>query len=207
MRRLSAASHEIWEGGVDTDGDNDHDNDLDEIRDDEGALGQDGRTEGHPRADHKTNAAAEILDGQADDTGDGERDGHTRFIARSAVGDEAGDRWGDDVAHEVTHSRARNGAQCTTPTCKDGQADEAQHHEEESHEKASASTQNEAREDDYCILQNNGHTGGRRWDGDKGEDNDERSEDGGVRNVESDGILFHGPKLIQSDKCAANGHF
>ena len=114
---------------------------------------------------------------------------------------------GDVYKRQVANRGAGESAQRATSAGEDGQADEAESNEEQAHEEAAAAAEYEARENDNCVLKNDGHARGGSGDRDKSKDYDERGKDRDVRDVSRDGILFHGPKFIQCDNCAANSTF
>ena len=192
---------------MDADRNDNHYGDLDEIGDEEWPLGDGGCTEGHVRAVHQAENSAEVLDGEANDAGDSEDECHSSLVARGAVGDESGDGRGDHIANEVANRGAGESAQRATSAGEDGQADEAESYKKQTDEEAAPATKNQAGQDDNGILENDGHTRGGGGDRDESKDYDERGEDRDVRDVSRDGILFHGPKFIQWDNCAANSTF
>lgn len=192
---------------MDADRNDNHYGDLDEIGDEEWPLGDGGCTEGHVRAVHQAENSAEVLDGEANDAGDSEDECHSSLVARGAVGDESGDGRGDYIANEVAHRGAGESTQRAASAGEDGKADEAEGNEEQAHEEAAAAAEYQAREDDNRVLKNDGHARGGSRNRDESKDYDERGKDRDVRDVSRDGILFHGPKFIQWDNCAANSTF
>ena len=133
--------------------DRDHEGDLAGIREEEWHLSCPGRPEGHLRAPHEAEHAAQVLEEQRDVTGKDENSYRRRFVRleRRRVRNRARNGSGDEVARQVAHGcAAERGDHC--PAAGEHGEREADQQEDRGRGETAAPPEDEAREDDGRVL-------------------------------------------------------
>ena len=168
-----------WEGGEDGDGDGHGDEGLDEVDEQQRAIGGQGGTESHLGESHQAQHAAQVDDEQVDDGDEVQVDrqhGLARTTGQHLGGHGTGDESAEDESPDVSASGSEEDAGSTGLTGEDGQAESPDDEVQRIGTAATHTAQHEWSEHDGNHLDRERHGSDREQRRDDGKDGDEGCE-------------------------------